>query len=395
MTDAVSLLGGIRVVELGGGLAGAICGKFFADLGADAILVEPPRRGCEVRWQEPFLDNRPGVDRGGLFLYTGAGKRGLTLDLKHPDGWRIFQRLSSRCDLVIDDRVDASDSAALQTSNTRLVWLNLRNFGTGGPYSNFAATELQMAALGGWMVQVGEPDRTPLASNSLTMTAFVAGLTGAGAAMAAVIRARRDGQPSNIELAEQEALLFSTRYNETYYSYVGTEIKRCGKSFGGWTPTYRVFEASDGFVSCAASTDAQVESLMLLAGVGLERFPTRDDRYDRAEEFLTELNKWFRSKTRDEIFHEAQAWRVPMGKVATIDEVMTLEQLAARDFFDRVEHPVTGAHALPGTPVMINSTRPRPRRPAPILGEHNVEILCDELGYSSDDLRALGNNGVI
>jgi hypothetical protein len=78
VTDAVSLLGSIRVVELGGDLAGAICGKFFADLGADVILVEPPRRGCEVRWQEPFLDNRPGVDRGGLFLYTGGGKRGLT-----------------------------------------------------------------------------------------------------------------------------------------------------------------------------------------------------------------------------------------------------------------------------------------------------------------------------
>jgi formyl-CoA transferase len=134
---------------------------------------------------------------------------------------------------------------------------------------------------------------------------------------------------------------------------------------------------------------------MLLAGVALERFPTRDERYNRAEEFLAELNKWFRSKTRDEIFHEAQAWRIPMGKVAAIDEVAHCEQLTAREFFARVEHPVIGAHTLPGTPIVIDSKRPRPSRPAPTLGEHNLDVLCTELGYSSDDLRALADNGVV
>ena len=78
-------LKGIRVVELTDSLAGAICGKFFAWSGADVLLVERPRSGSEVRWQPPFLDDLPGPDRSGLFLYTAAGKRSLTLDPNTPD----------------------------------------------------------------------------------------------------------------------------------------------------------------------------------------------------------------------------------------------------------------------------------------------------------------------
>lgn len=88
-------LDGIRVVELADGLSGAFCGKMFADFGADVILVERPRAGSEVRWQPPFLDNVSGPDRGGLFLYTGAGKRSLTLDAATLTGVK-FSRASSR-----------------------------------------------------------------------------------------------------------------------------------------------------------------------------------------------------------------------------------------------------------------------------------------------------------
>jgi crotonobetainyl-CoA:carnitine CoA-transferase CaiB-like acyl-CoA transferase len=121
------------------------------------------------------------------------------------------------------------------------------------------------------MIQLGEPNRTPLLANSRTMTAFVPGVMGAIAAVAGYLQASRTGRGVKLDLSEHEALLFNTRYNETYYSYTGTEIKRHGKSFAGWSPTYRVFDAADGFVSCAASTDAQVELFLQLAGINLNR----------------------------------------------------------------------------------------------------------------------------
>ncbi len=392
-------LDGIRVLELADSLSGAFCGKQFAGYGADVIIVERPLTGSAVRWEPPFLDDVRGPDRGGILLYTAAGKRSLTLDPSTPDGQEIFRRLIADADLLIEDRGDETPPIAREPGasaiNPRLVRVRLRKWSPGGPYENYAATELQIGALGGWMVQVGDPGRPPILSNSRTMTAFVPGLMGAIAGFAAVLRAHKSGEGTNIDLSAHESLLFNTRFNEPYYSYTGIEIKRHGKSFAGWSPTYRVFEAADGYVSCAASTDAQVELFMQLAGVETEGFATREQRYEHAEEFVERLSRWTRSKTRDEIFHEAQQWRVPMGKVSTIDEMVGLEQLVDRHFFEEIEHPVAGRRVYPGVPGRFSETPAPTQTRAPLLGEHTTEILCGELGYSRDDISALMGLGAI
>jgi len=387
----------IRVLELTDGLPGAMCGKLFAATGADVVLVERPQAGSAVRWEPPFLGDIRGPERSGVFLYTAGGKRSLTLDASTPDGHEIFARLLGDTDVLIEDRGDQTPVLGSESGppriNPRLVRITLRSF-SRGPYEAYGETELEPAALGGWMIQLGEVGRTPLLSNSRTMTAFVPGVMGAIAGLAAVMRARQTGQGANLDLSEHEALLFNTRYNETYYSYTGEEIKRHGKSFAGWSPTYRVFDAADGFVSCAASTDAQVELFLQLAGVDLEPFATREARYERAEELVSRLNAWTRTKTRDELFHLGQQWRVPMGKATTIDEVTGLEQLTHRGYFEEIDHPAAGKRVYPGLPIRFDQSRPGSGR-APLLGEHTAEILCDELGYTRADVNALMNLRVV
>ena len=231
MTD---VLQDIRVVEFSDGCSAAFCGRLFARLGADVVLVERPRTGSAVRWLPPFLDDRAGVERGGLFIFTASGKRSLTLDAASPDGAAILKRLLERADVLIDDRgVSAGDVAdvSIERANPRLVRLAFRHFTAGGPYEKWLATELQLAALGGWMAQLGEPRRTPLISNSRTMTAFVPGVIGAITALAAVRGARASGRGRRIDVAAQEALLFTTRFNETFLSYTGIEIKRAGDRY--------------------------------------------------------------------------------------------------------------------------------------------------------------------
>jgi len=242
MTD---VLRDIRVVEFSDGCSAAFCGRLFARLGAEVVLVERPRIGSAVRWEPPFLDDRAGLERGGLFMFTASGKRSLTLDAASPDGAAILKRLLERADVLIDDRglvADdaphaASHAASIDHANPRLVRLAFRHFTAGGPYEKWLATELQLAALGGWMAQLGEPRRTPLISNSRTMTAFVPGVIGAITALAAVRGARQSGRGQRIDVAAQEALLFTTRFNETFLSYTGVEIKRAGDRFPGWAPT--------------------------------------------------------------------------------------------------------------------------------------------------------------
>jgi crotonobetainyl-CoA:carnitine CoA-transferase CaiB-like acyl-CoA transferase len=390
MTD---LLPDIRVVEFSDGGSAAFCGRLFARLGADVVLVERPRTGSALRWEPPFLDDRAGVERGGLFMFTAAGKRSLTLDPASPDGAIILRRLLERADVLIDDRGLVADGAPPEHVNPRLVRLGFRHFAAGGPYEKWLATELQLAALGGWMAQLGEPRRTPLVSNSRTMTAFVPGVVGAIAALAAVRGARQSGRGQRIDVAAQEALLFTTRFNETFLSYTGFEIKRAGDRYPAWA-AYRTFKAADGNVTAAAATDAQIEKLMEVAGVDDPRFKTRKDREARIDEFGAEIGRWTAAHSREEIFKRCQEARVPMGKVNRIDEISMMEQVKARAFFEEIDHPVAGRRRFPGGPAKFGGQWPPPRR-APLLGEHTAEILTGELGYPAAELATLAELGVI
>ena len=390
MTD---VLQDIRVVEFSDGCSAAFCGRLFARLGADVVLVERPRLGSAVRWLPPFLDDRAGVERGGLFMFTASGKRSVTLDAESPDGASILKRLLERADVLIDDRGLSADDASIDHANPRLIRLAFRNFTAGGPYEKWLATELQLAALGGWMSQLGEPRRTPLISNSRTMTAFVPGVIGAITALAAVRGARAGGRGRRIDVAAQEALLFTTRFNETFLSYTGIEIKRAGDRFPGWAG-YRTFKAADGDVTAAAATDTQIEKLMEVAGVDDPRFKTRTDRESRIDEFGAEITRWTTAHSRDEIFRRCQESRIPMGKVNRIDEIAAMEQVTARGFFEEIDHPVAGRRRFPGGPAKFGGQWPPPRR-APLLGEHTAEILTGELKYPAAELATLAEMGVV
>jgi crotonobetainyl-CoA:carnitine CoA-transferase CaiB-like acyl-CoA transferase len=394
MTD---LLQDIRVVEFSDGCSAAFCGRLFARMGADVVLVERPRSGSAVRWLPPFLEDRAGVERGGLFMFTASGKRSLTLNAASADGATVLERLLERADVLIDDGGLAASGApgagAIDRANPRLVRLVFRNFTAGGPYEKWLATELQLAALGGWMAQLGEPRRTPLISNSRTMTAFVPGVIGAITALAAVRGARASGRGRRIDVAAQEALLFTTRFNETFLSYTGTEIKRAGDRYPAWA-AYRTFKAADGDVTAAAATDAQIEKLMEVAGVDDPRFKTRKDREARVDEFGVAIGRWTAAHSREEVFRRCQENRIPMGKVNRIDEVAAMEQVRARGFFEEIDHPIAGRRRFPGGPAKFAGQWPPPRR-APLLGEHTAEILTGELNYAAAELAALAEMGVI
>src|SRR3984893_6695430 len=154
------MLHDIRVVDFSAGCSAAFWGRLFARLGADVVLVERPRTGSALRWEPPFLDDRAGVERGGLFMFTAAGKRSIKLDATSPDGAAILGRLLERADVLIDDRGLAADHAPVERANPRLVRLAFRHFTAGGPYEKWLATEAQLPALGGGVLELGGTTRT-------------------------------------------------------------------------------------------------------------------------------------------------------------------------------------------------------------------------------------------
>ena len=135
MTDALK---DIRVVEFSDGCSAAFCGRLFARLGADVVMVERPRIGSAVRWLPPFLDDRAGVERGGLFMFTASGKRSLTLDPAHPDGAAILAQLVKRADVLIDDRGIPIDDASIDRANPRLSTPRVSPLSAGRPVRKLA-----------------------------------------------------------------------------------------------------------------------------------------------------------------------------------------------------------------------------------------------------------------
>jgi benzylsuccinate CoA-transferase BbsE subunit len=143
---APAALAGIRVLDLSG-LAGQYCGKQFADLGADVILVEPVG-GSSVRREGPFVDDRAHAEFSLQFAYFNAGKRGIAVDLDRPEGQQIMRQLARDADLIIESEKPGLMErrglgfASLVASNPKLVMTSVTPFGQTGPYANYEAEDI-------------------------------------------------------------------------------------------------------------------------------------------------------------------------------------------------------------------------------------------------------------
>src|SRR5580700_73382 len=167
-SGAPAALTGIRVLDLSGS-AGQYCGKQFADLGADVILIEPVG-GSPVRRDGPFLDDCAHVEFSLQFAYFNAGKRGAAIDLDRPEGQHIVRQLAGDADLIIESEKPGLmkrrglSFASLVASNPKLVMTSITPFGQTGPYAAYEAEDIVALALGGLLYLGGYPDTSPIAA---------------------------------------------------------------------------------------------------------------------------------------------------------------------------------------------------------------------------------------
>jgi len=402
-TVPAGALEGLRVLDLGGEIAN-YCGRLFAQLGADVILVEPTE-GSSYRAAHPLTEAGSSL----RFAYDNADKRSIGIDLATSTGRDVLTRLAGSADLLLDDRTQHDLGArgfahdALGTMFPSLTTTVITPFGLTGPYAHFAATDATCMAFGGMLWLGGYADGPPVqpAGNQ----SFRAGsLFGAVASMAALV-AGAEGQGELIDVSVQECVSLGLENAIQFYDLEGHVRRRHGgaqKQAG-----FGVFPCADGFVFLIAAGIGgnrfwpnfvewmAAESVADAHILGQERWADRDfvESAEGKDLFWSVFTPYSSARTKEELLQAAIQWNVPLSPVMTMSEVHRSEQLRAREFFTPTAVDSTRADA-PGAPYRLDETPWRHRRPAPSLGQDTDDILA-ELGLSAAAIDGLRRDGAI
>jgi CoA:oxalate CoA-transferase len=397
---ANALLGGIRVLDLSRVMAGPYCASMLADVGAEVIKIEMPGAGEDSRHIGPFAEGAGGRE-SAYFMMLNRGKKSVTLDLKSARGLELFKRLVAKSDVLIENfRPGAAkrlgiDYAAASAVNPRLVYASITGFGQTGPLASRPAYDLVIQAMSGLMSVTGFADGPPTAVGD-SIADVATGMFAAWGISTALAGRAASGRGCHLDVAMLDSIFSMVLTVLAKRLYTGAEPSRVGNRH---PITYPVdcFRAQDGHVVMVAISDAVFARLVGAIGrpelADDPRFRRNADRSGRETELRAILQDWMGARTRDAIQAALDAADVPCGPVWSIADVAASRHIKARGMIADLGHPKLDAAPLVPQPIMFDGARP-PTARAPLLGEHNEEVLRDLLGLGREEIDALRHNGV-
>ncbi len=409
--SGVRALSGLRVLDLSQRFS-YYCGKLFADMGADVILIERPRSGSALRAEPPYLGDKRHPEYSIPFFHFNTSKRGITLNLGQSRGRDLFKKLVADADLVIEDGPPGAlhecglGYDVLASIRSQIVVTSITPFGQTGPYAHFAADDLTLLALGGFLNMLGYPDAAP--TQAYGNQAYAMGnMFGMVGSMLAVLGAQTTGYGQHVDVSIQECVTMALENAAQFYDLE----KRVRTRFAGSQRQAGtgVFECADGYVYVFAGGMAAVRFWQnLVKWMKDERVPSAEIldfpqwadmaflNSDQAKGVFADMFGGFaKTRTKEQLYRDGQSRRVPICPVSTPADIVHNRQLAHRSFFVKVRHPPSRRDVImPGAPFRLSETPWAVSRPAPRLGEHNREVYA-KLGIEEKELAALAEAEVV
>lgn len=405
------LLEGVRVLDLTHYIAGPYCTRLMAGLGADVVKVERLPAGDPVRRLGPFAsrpdknrdhDNSQPVEDGGWHLYLNAGKRSVALDLKNKVGRQVALEMAGKSDILVENFSPGTlerlglGYEQLGRTNPALVVTSISNYGQTGPYRDWRAAEANLYAMGGLMNITGEPDQEPLKEGA-PLAQLGAGQNAFAATLAALMYAEETGEGQQIDVSIAE---YATNILENalmQYSYSGQEYTRVGNR-GYGRAAWGIYPSRDGHVGIIAGPDhrwPEVARIMEREELADPRFASRRGRQENADEVDALMLPWLIEHDKVDIFKAGQDSGLGFSFVATMKDILEMEQLVARGYFVDIVHPSAGKLSYPGPPIACEQDAEAwVFRRAPLYSEHARHVLADWLGYDSSSIEQLATSGV-
>jgi formyl-CoA transferase len=391
-------LDGIRVIDLTRALAGPYCTMMLGDHGADVVKVEMPGSGDETReWAPPHIN---GVS--AYYLAINRNKRSITLDLKHPEGKRVLERLIEGADVVVEnfspgtlERLGFAPER-IRAIQPRAILCRISGFGQDGPGRAWTAYDLIVQGMGGIMSLTGQDGGAPTMV-SVPQADMVAGMFAAFAITAALHARERTGEGQVIDasmIGGQVALL--SRQAARYFAD-GTVPGPEGNRHASIAP-YETFRASDGFVNICCANNGLFERMC--RALELEdllddgRFADNGKRVAHRDVLSGLVARRVGELTKADVVRRLREVNVPAGPISDLGDVFSDPVVKHLGLVAEVDHPTAGRVRAPGIPVRMSATAPSVRRHPPELGEHTAEILA-EIGYGPDETAKLRADGAL
>ena len=415
----MSLLAPYRVLDLTTE-RGLLCGQIFGDLGADVIKIEPPG-GAPARRIGPFYQDTPDPNRSLFWWAYNRNKRGITLDYTSDEGRALLLRLVERADFVIESEHPGRMAQLglayddLARVNPALVYVSITPFGQDGPKAGYADTDLVVLAASGFLALTGDDDRPPVRV-SVPQAYLHASAEAAAAALIANHERQRSGRGQHVDVSAQQSMNMAS-FGSALVAALGLPANRRlsgGYKYGDYL-LKQVYAAKDGHVAITflfgnamgpftrrlvewmheeGFCDERTRDIDWIGyGEQLMRGTVPHEEFERVKAML---DAFTRTKTKAELFEGALNRALLVAPVATMDEVVHGEQLAAREYWRDVPHAeLEASFRYPGPFARFSETPVEYRRRAPLIGEHNREVYVDELGLSAQRLSELQARGVI
>ncbi len=395
----MGLLDGVVVLDLTRVLAGPYCGALMADMGATVYKIEQPGRGDDSRSMGPFQNGE-----SVYYINCNRGKLGCTLNLKAPEGKKLFLELVKKADILLESyRPGTMEKLGLgyetlKEANPGLIYGSISGYGHTGPYSKRAGYDIIGQAAGGLMSTTGWPGGSPTRTGT-PMGDVLGGLSLAIGVLAALNNKHATGEGEKVDISLVDSVVSAMMNINMIYFAEGRIPQRIGNRYESTYP-YDSFKTKDGDVIIGAGNDKLYR--LLCQEMGREdlledpRFRTVSDRVANHEAMKEYVEAWTLEQTVDEVADRLNKIGVPSSPINTIDRVARDPQIAgARKMFVDVEHPVAGKVTVTNNQLKFTHREAAPQASAPLLGQHNEDVYCGLLKLDKAELDRLKAEGTI
>jgi crotonobetainyl-CoA:carnitine CoA-transferase CaiB-like acyl-CoA transferase len=382
-------LTGVRVLDMTSGALGAI-GRQLAELGADVVLVEPRTGGCGRR-AAPLVN---GVSLS--FVAANVGKRGIALDLGNADDRDLFHRLAGSADVLIEMRRPGTSAALdvpmLRRAHPTLVILSVSPFGVAGAFREWQATGPVLHALSGELSRSGIPGRAPLLPpGDLAMEC--AAVQAAFVVLLAYLNRLQSekGDWLDLSLLDAASQAIDPGYGIGGSATAGVPASKLPRGRPEARFQYPIIPCADGHVRICLLAPRQWRGMFEWLGrpdeFAAPSFNILQNRY-RSPTLIPAIARFFAGKARADLERAGQKYGVPIAGLLTLQEAFDSDQMHARRAFVTVEVAPGIGIPVPDGCMELDGRRAGLRRPAPSIGQHNIEVLADWNGSRTVQARA-------